>query len=247
MKMTELNFLEYLGAEKQNLLTSIINFRSEFDRFYNLDGIYQEPLRRLEVSEEKSLVPQLYLFVHFYLYFSISCLLRSHLSECLSSVRKAIDASLTAYKIILEPQTSQRYLNRDIYFQHIKTNIQREIKKDSSKYPLARRLIGIHDACSEYGSHADISSFIHRLEVKDIPGTRKDRLLVHYFQSPRQIEEYKYYFIFTLQAFFLMFMIFKTFFDANLKIVDPNWEEVIKALGPELEKLRRRYYSQIKK
>ena len=102
MKIIEGNFLEYLGIEEQNLLTSIVNFRSEFDLFYNLDKIYQEPLNRLKVPEEKSLVPQLYRFVHFHLYFSISCLLRSHLSESLSSTRKAIDAALSAYKIILE-------------------------------------------------------------------------------------------------------------------------------------------------
>ena len=94
MKLGEQNFLEYLGNEEQNLLTSIVNFKSEFDLFYNIDRIYQEPLKRLVVSSDDVVVPQLYLFVHFHLYFSMSCLLRSHLSETLSSLRKAIDASL---------------------------------------------------------------------------------------------------------------------------------------------------------
>ena len=31
MKVGELNFLEYLAGEEQNLLTSIINFRPDFD------------------------------------------------------------------------------------------------------------------------------------------------------------------------------------------------------------------------
>lgn len=245
MKAGEVKFLDYLSAEEQNLLTSIINFRSEFDLFYNLDRIYQEPLRRLEVSEDNSLVPELYLFVHFHLYFSVSCLLRSHLSECLSSIRKGIDATLSAYKMILEPQTSEKYLNRDPMFQQIKNNMQREIKEDPSKYPLAHRLIEIHGDYSEYGSHADISSFVHRLEVKGIPGTKKDQVLLHYFQFPRQTEEYQFYFIVTLQAFFLMFMIFKVYFDTNLRITDPQWEGVIKALGQKLQELGKRYSSQI--
>jgi hypothetical protein len=245
MKIDELNFLEYIGIEEQNLLTSLNNFRKEFDLFYNLDRIYQEPRRRLIISEDNVLVPQLFLFVHFHLYFSISCFLRLHLSECLASVRKAIDASLSAYKVILEPDFSTKYVNRDKYFQFIKSNIQREIDKDSAKYPLAYGLIEIHDACSEFGSHADISSFFHRLETKEIPGTKQDQLLLHYFQYPRNLEEHRFYYIVTLQAFYRMFLIFKLFLDSTLRIIDPKWESTIKVLGPKLETLRRQSYSKI--
>ena len=243
MKIGELNFLEYIATEEQNLLTSFSNFRKEFDLFYNVDRIYQEPLRRLIISEDDVLVPQLYLFVHFHLYFSISTLLRSHLSECLASMRKAIDATLSAYKIILEPKYSEKYINRDKYFQFIKSNMQKEIKKNSSKYPLAHELIKIHDACSEFGSHADISSFFHRLETKEVPGTDQDQLLLHYFQFPRNSEKYRFYYIVTLQAFYFMFLIFKLFLDKTLKIVDPKWEATINSLRPILQKLGKEIYS----
>jgi hypothetical protein len=247
MQIQELNFIEYLSREEHNLLSSFVNFREEFDLFYNLDKIYQEPLRMLVVSEDNLVVPQLYLFVHFHLYFSVSCMLRAHLSECLSSIRKAIDASLSAYKIILEPQCATQYLNRDKLFQYIKSHLQGERNKNSSKYPLANILIKIHDDCSEYGSHADINSFFHRLEIKNVPGTNKEQLLVHYFQFPRQTEEYKFYFVVTLEAFFLMFMIFKLFFNANHEIIDPKWEQVIKTIGPRLEELRSMYDAKRKK
>jgi hypothetical protein len=243
----ELNFLEYLGTEEQNMLTGMINFREEFDLFYNLDRIYQEPLNRLVVSEDNILIPQLYRFVHFYLYFSVSCILRTHLSEGLSSTRKAIDATLSAYKIILDPKSSKKYIDRDRYFQFIKANLKKEIDKDSSKYPLAHALIKIHDSCSEYGSHADISSFFHRLEKKEIPETTQGQLLLHYFQFPKDKEEYRFYYLVTLQAFFLMFMIFKRFFDDNLKIIDPKWEGTIEHMGPTLEKLRNETYKKFNK
>lgn len=245
MKLGEANFLEYLGTEEQNLLTSFTNFRSEFDLFYDLDRIYQEPLKRLVVTEKNSLIPQLYLFVHFHLYFSISCILRSHLSECLSSTRKAIDATLSAYKIILDPEIATKYENRDKYFQYIKSNIQRENAEDSNKYPLAKNLVKIHDACSEFGSHADISSFFHRLERREVPGTNNDLQLVHYFQFPKNSEEYRFYYISILQAFYDMFLIFKLFLDENLKIIDPNWELTIKTLGPKLDNLRKESHSKI--
>lgn len=247
MKIKDLNFLEYLGTEEQNLLTGMINFRKEFDLFYNVDRIYQEPLKRLVVSEDNVLIPQLYRFVHFHLYFSISCILRTHLSESLSSTRKAIDASLSAYKIILDPESSKKYIDRDRYFQFIKTNLKKELDKDSSKYPLAHALIKIHDSCSEFGSHADISSFFYRLETKEIPETTQSQLLVHYFQFPRDEEEYRYYYIITLRAFYLMFLIFKVFFDKHLKIIDPKWEATIVQIGSTLEKLRKETFDKIDK
>jgi len=239
MNIKELSFVEYIGIEEQNLLTSMTNFRKEFDLFFNIDKIYQEPLRRLDTPEKELIVPQLYLFVHYHLYFSVSCLLRSHLSECLNSMRKAIDASLTAYKLILEPELTKKYINRDKYFQFIKGNFQREISRNETKYPLAKTLLILHDACSEFGSHSDISSFFHRLEFKEISESNKQKVLLHYFQFPRNSEEYRFYYLVTLQAFFQMFLVFKIFLDQKLKIYDPKWEETIKFLGPELEKLRK--------
>jgi len=243
MKVGELNFLEYLGNEEQNLLTSIVNFRNEFDLFYNLDRVYQEPLKRLVVSQNEIIIPQLYLFVHFHLYFSLSCLLRSHLSETLSSLRKAIDASFCAYKIILEPKTASDYLNRDNYFQFIKSNFQREIRKDPSLYPLAHDLIKIHDVCSQYGSHSDISSFIHRLEKKEVKDKNTEILFLHYFQFPRDQEEYRFYYLITLQGFYFMFMIFKSYLDKNLKVIDTKWESTVAEFGPLISKLTKEAYS----
>jgi hypothetical protein len=246
MKILDEDFLDYLGMEERNFLASMVNFRHEFDLFYNVDQIYREPLFRLTVTEDEALVPQLYLFVHFHLYFSVSCVLRSHLSEALSSTRKAIDAALTAYVLILKPDQATAYVNRDKYFQFIKGNVQNEVKADNSAYPLAPELLKIHDACSEFGSHADISSFFHRLETKTLPDN-KSELLLHYFQFPRNPDEYRFYFLVVVQAFYLMFRIFKLFFDQKLKIVDPRWEGTIAQLGPALDKQRQAAYERFAK
>jgi len=243
-----LRFHEYLGAEEQNLLASILNFRSEFDLFGQLDHIFQSPISRIRMSEDDQpglLISQLYLFTHFHLYFSVSCILRSHLSESLSSTRKAIDASLTAYKIILDPSTAKNYAEQNNYFKYIKSNLQKEIQKDSSRYPLAHILINLYDSCSEYGPHADISSFFHRMEVKEFPEANADLLQIHYFQFPRESSEYKFYFVLTLKAFLKMFEIFRVFLNRRLKIIDPSWEASIARLNPHLEELRKRYFSAI--
>jgi len=242
-----LNFLEYLGHEEHNLLSSMVNWKTEFDLFYNLDRIFQEPLRRMNVSSGSVIVPQLYLFVHFHLYFSASCLFRCHLSETLSSLRKAIDASLCAYKMIMKPESERDYLERNRYFQFIKSNIQREIKEDTFLYPLVHDLLSIHDMCSEYGSHSDISSFFHRLERKEVEDEKQDILFLHYFQFPRNPEEFRFYYLSILQAFYSMFLIFKPFLDKNLKIIDPKWESTIDHLGPLLNKLRKESYEKFEK
>lgn len=242
MKIQDSNFLEYIGVEEQNFLTSMANFREEFDVFAALDEIYRSPLKRLEVKPSESVVCQLYLFVHFHLYFSVSCIMRAHLSEALSSLRKAIDAAFTAYEIILNPESVESYIDKtkpeNKRFQYIKSTIKEAIEKDASAYPLTHELVKLHEACSEFGSHADINSFVHRLEIKDIPGESKDQLLVHYFQLPKNKYEYRFYFIVVLLSFWHIFKIFKVFFDKTLKVIDPQWEASFKLLGPKLNKLR---------
>jgi len=235
--MKEINFLEYLGAEEQNLLTGLMILKDDFDLFLNLDYIYQEPLKRLVISEQEDMIPfELYRFIHFHLYFSMSCLLRYHVSESLFSTRKAIDAALTAYKLILDPGVTEKYKKRDNYFQYIKANIQKERKKDNSKYPLAAELIKIHDLFSEYGSHADINSFKDRLEVKKSSDSETSYVMLHYFQISDPIGTKKIYFQ-TLRIFYSMFKIFKLLFDKRLKLIDPDWEFTIKGFVEKLDEL----------
>ena len=50
--MKEINFLEYLGVEEQNLLTGLTLLKDDFNFFLSLDYIYQEPFKRLIVSEK---------------------------------------------------------------------------------------------------------------------------------------------------------------------------------------------------
>lgn len=246
------DFLEYLGKEEINLTTSLVNFRQEFDLFGSLDLIYQEPWRRLDIKstdESGMIIGQLYLFVHFYLYFSISCIMRSHLSEAFSSMRKAIDATLSAYKIILDPSLTKAYIERNHNdhnkFEYVKNTIEKEIKKDSTAYPLAKELLKLHESCSEYGCHADFNSFAYRLEFQEI-SKDTSRMVMNYFQFPKNQTEYKMYFIIISLSFWHMFKIFKLFFDEKLKIIDTTWENNIIILGQELNKLREQYFNSIK-
>ena len=242
MKIAQLNFLEYLAREEQNLLSSIVNFREDFDFIYRLDNIYREPLQYIEVDKPEEFVPRLLLFVHFHMYFSVSCLIRSHFSECLASVRKAIDASLSAYRIILDPKTAKLYEKRDKTFLHIKSYIQAERKKDGNKYPIAKSLLELHDMCSEYGSHADVSSFIDRVEILDLPDPRKQQLRFHYFQFPRDPNEYAIHLVDTLWAFYVMLFIFKDFIGSKLKDRSTDWSQNLEEIGSQLFRRKTELY-----
>jgi hypothetical protein len=227
------NFLEFLSLEEHNLLASMCNMREEFDLFFNLDEIFKEPLNRLKPKPDDIVIPQLYFFVHYHLLISVADILRVHLSEALSSTRKAIDGALTAYELITHPEKTTAYLNGDRHFQNIKAAVKKRIKKEPGSYPLAVGLVGLHELCSQFGSHADFSSFSHRLQIN-----RKElgdvEVVFDYFHKPEKPDEFKYYFLSVLHAYYQMFGIFREYFDGEFKVIDPAWERRIEVLAHEL-------------
>jgi len=236
LKIDNISFLKFLSVEEQNILSTLVNLRQDFDVFSRLDGLYRAPFGLIDVPVREELVPSLYLFVHFHLYFSVACLSRSHFSECLASTRKAIDASLSAYEMILDPSSQLLYETRHSRFQFVKRHISKARKADPSRYPLAVKLLELHDICSEFGSHADVSSFVHRVEMKGTGQPGKSTLLFHYFQFPSDKHEYHFYFVETLLAFHQMLIIFQDFISSKAIGLKVGWCEEIAKLGSVLEK-----------
>ena len=111
------DFFEYLGAETGNLLVTLNNLRTEFDLFSRLDGLYRTAIRNARADSPDDLVVlQLLLFVHYHYYNSTATLLRCHLSDALASMRTAIEAGLTAYRIIEDRPSQLQYVQRDKSF-----------------------------------------------------------------------------------------------------------------------------------
>jgi hypothetical protein len=103
-----------------------------------LDGTFQAPIPHLRIAandEYSQTVLSLYLFTHYHLYLSTVMLLRCHLSDSLASTRKAIDATLTAYRLIVEPQTLEEYKSQHRHYQFIKGHIERRRKADPTLFP----------------------------------------------------------------------------------------------------------------
>ncbi|QJR10114.1 hypothetical protein DSM104443_01167 [Usitatibacter rugosus] len=237
MTPEKVDFLKFLGGEEQNLLTSFTNLRREFDLLSHLDGLWQGAADLIDVPEKEQAVPALFLYVHFHLYVSAAALMRGHLSEALASTRKAIDATFAAYEMILDPKQIELYEKRDGHFQFIKTHIAKARKADANRYPLAKALLEQHEVCSQFGSHADVSSFVHRIEMKPTDKPNKSQLFFHYFQIPRDADQYHYYFVELLIAYYHMLQVFRPMVvKLAVGLDEKSWEQGIAALEKALGK-----------
>jgi len=235
------NFLEYISLEEYNFLTSILRLEKEFALFTEIDLIYKEYIKIIKSLKIKpnheSVIWSLLYFVHFNFYFSIACLMRGYCVEAFGSVRRAIDAGLSAYLIIEDNSSVTDYINSEKRFVYIKNTLQKERDRDSFKFPLAEGLIELHENCSAYASHADIKSFIHRIVIE------KDKLGFNYFSIPEDENDFKLYFIVCLMSYYYLFRIFKVFIDLKLnKIVLPHLEKKYLDLESQLIELRKKFY-----
>lgn len=229
------DFLAYLGAEENHFLATFASFRHEFDVFIHLDGLYLKAISHAKATHDDDvIVLQLLLFVHYHYYHSAATLLRCHLSEALSSLRAAIDAGLTAYRIIEDRPSQMQYIQRDKSFQYPKSFFQKAHKKNPNTFPLAAPLLNRRDACSRYGSHADIESFAHRLELPKEPG---QMLRLHYFQRPKNQREFAWYYLLLMHTFLIILQVFDKFLVQEKRYVTSEWSNSIPQLGKYLEKL----------
>ncbi len=247
-----MNFLELVTSEDYNLMVSLIKYPREFSYFNRVDNVYDQYLDitnkiKLNSGNEESIICSLYMFVQYQYYFTFVTFLRQHLSDSMFSLRKAIDAALTAYYIIEKPDEVNKYLEKDNKFIFIKRTIEKIRSDDSNKFLLAKDLIIYHEECSEYGSHADISSFINRLDIEDksSDGTRK--INFGSFQIFKDENEFRFRYVAMLMAFLIILKIFKCFFLKKMSgIVIPSLEKELNELENCLKGLAKKYDSLIR-
>ncbi|MDR7377099.1 hypothetical protein J2X19_001757 [Rhodoferax ferrireducens] len=170
-----------------------------------------------------NMVAQLYHFVHVQYLAALSNLLRLHLSESMGNTRKAVDATLTAYELILFPEKLPMYLAREWHFQTIKSRIERARKGDPTKYPLAAGLLELHDIGSQYGAHADVSSFIHRMKRRPHEDSRGIIQNFVYFQVPESQDQGDAHYVNLFHNFLLMTRVFDPFTEKYAPINFEVW------------------------
>lgn len=122
------NIFGFIAEEEENLLVSTYHGKTHLHALEEVDSIIRSPVDKLVVPKEMAAVAQLYLFIHYHLYSTFTNFMRLHLAEAMTAQRKAIDAALSAYKIIDDPSTANAYENREWEFQNIKTHIAKARK-----------------------------------------------------------------------------------------------------------------------
>jgi hypothetical protein len=235
------NLLEFISKEENNLLTSMVKCHDDVAQFAKVDGHFQAIVKHLDVpadDEHGRTMLALYLFTHYHLYLSFVTLMRCHLSDSLASTRKAIDATLSAYRLCVEPQTLEQYLNAEGAYLRITRTMERARSADANAYPLAPPLLHLHGVCSQFGSHADVSSFVHRIKV--VPVSSDKATIEHLlFQYPEDPAEFRYYFASTLSAYMLMLEVFIEPVGKYAAEFDlDSWRKSSNALVMSIEKVR---------
>jgi hypothetical protein len=221
------NLLSFIATEHENEMVSIHKHGRDLDVLAKIDCLYQAPVRFFDIPSGERPLAQLYLFIHYHLYSTVSNLLRMHVAEALGCERKAIDAALSAYEMLADPTSIPAYQAREWKFLNIKRHIEKARKKDASRFPLAEELLSTWDMCSEFGAHADDSAFALRLEQVPIPtNADQQKLYFLYFQLPSTTDEAHFYYVDAFANFLTITRIFEPFVQAHAKGLSfDGWRE----------------------
>jgi len=176
-----INLLHFVSVEHEQFLISMVKSREEFDAHSHLQGLFQAALSQTEVAEDDMVLIQLLAFIHYHFVYSHACLFRCHLSEAFASARSAIDAALIGAFIIKDRSLQVQYLKREPPFNNLARRLG-NMARDKKPMPhhLVPALRDIHGKLSRFASHADIDSFMHRVEIMEKDA--KPHVLIQYFQ-----------------------------------------------------------------
>ena len=105
--------------------------------------------------------------------------------------------------------------------------------KKKLPHPLVSELLKLYDEFSSFASHADASSFVHRMKAtKD--GSGKTHLSVEYFQFARNDIERRIHATTIFHTFVMIIDIFSDFLVNEKQAVPELWRDSLHALGARI-------------
>ncbi len=220
------DLMTFLSYQERNLLVAISRFPTEVKLVAATDKCIQTSVADMSATSDSFLIPQLLAFVSYHFYFSTSSMLRGHLSEAFSSCRVAIDATFHAYRFIKDRASQEAYLNNDKSFRNAKQFFKEALERDSASFPLARDLVHLHETCSKFASHADFSTFAHRLSLEE----EAQQFKIQYFQIPKTPNDFAFYLVSLVRAFIIMMKIFAIYLVEQTKSVPDEWRRQLDEL-----------------
>jgi hypothetical protein len=229
-----IDLVKFLGIENEQVLVSFANNADELRIINHIHGLYRAAMSNVTIDENEFVIFQLLTFSHYHFLYGMACHMRCHLSEAFASARAAVDASLIAAQIIHDRVSQVAYAKREKPFDKLNRYLQNLIRDEKPlPHPLVPELIKLHDTFSTFASHADISSFVHRVKrVEGDPPT----LAVQYFQFATKKAERQIYGLSLLHTFVMVLDVFAAFLIEEAKIVPKEWRTELHGLGGKIER-----------
>jgi hypothetical protein len=231
---TPLDLARFVGAENENFLVSLANNRHDLAITMRLQGLYVAAMPHKTLRETDIPIYQLLTFTHYHFLFSTSNLMKCHLSEAFTSVRAAIDGALVAAQIIHDRASQVAYLKREKPFDKLARHYKNLIR---DKKPLPHRqipeLLKIHDYCSQFASHADIDSFVHRISTR--PDGDEAMFRIEYFQFSRDPDERQMHALNLFHTFVIILDVFADYLIGEKQSVPELWRKTLHELGAKME------------
>jgi hypothetical protein len=230
-----IDLLRFVSIENEQFLISLANNRDELAFISRLQGLYDAAMSNMTVRENDMVIFQLLTFTHYHFLFSTACLMRCHLSEAFASARAAIDAALIVTQIIHDRASQMAYVKREKPFDKLGRHYRNLIKeKKDLPHRLVPELLKLHDRFSTFASHADVDSFVHRIEVAGETG--KPQINIQYFQFSRDEAERKIHALTLFHTFVMILDVFSDFLVTELKVVPQRWKAELHGLGQTMER-----------
>jgi hypothetical protein len=229
-----IDIIKFVGIEHEQILVSLANGSDELKIISHLQGLYRAPMSNITVDENEFVLFQLLIFIHYHFLYALACHMRCHLSEAFASARAAVDAALIAAQIIHDRASQVAYAQRTKPFDKLNRHYKNLIR-DNKPLPhaLIPELIKLHDSFSSFASHADIASFVHRIEKVegDTP-----IMAVQYFQFASNKAERKIHGLTLLHTFVMVLDVFANFLVDEAKSVPGQWHDELHGLGGKIER-----------
>lgn len=161
--------------------------------------------------------------------------MRCHLSEAFASVRAAIDGALVGAQLIHDRASQVAYTKREKPFDNFARYLGNLIRDGKPlPHPLVPVLFNQHKTISAFAVHADVGSFLHRVNFAD--GPENPMMSVGYFQFAKNPAEREIHGLAVFHSFVMILDVFSDFLVTEQKAVPQEWQDELRALGTTIER-----------
>jgi len=229
------DLLRFVSIENEQFLVSLANNRDELKILSHIHGLYDAATAEKSVAEDDMAVFQLLSFTHYHFLFSTACLMRCHLSEAFASARAGIDGALVGAQIIHDRASQVAYTKREKPFDNFARYLGNLIGANKPlPHPLVPDLFSLHKSFSGFAAHADVGSFVHRVNFAGEPDNRL--LTFEYFQFAKNATERKIHAVTLFHTFVMILDVFSDFLVTEQQAVPKEWQDELHGLGQAIER-----------